>query len=90
MLRGRLWDVRLYQVAGGRIQFIENLTNFSLNIGKNPTIQYHLWRQTHRFVQERKRRAGTKGSTLGIAVSFHSLPCLFTPNYLQVARRHCL
>jgi hypothetical protein len=41
LLRGSLWDVRLYLVAGGRIQFMENLTNFSLNIGKNTTIQYH-------------------------------------------------
>jgi hypothetical protein len=41
MLRGSLWGVGLYLVAGGRIQFMENLTNFSLNIGKNTTIQYH-------------------------------------------------
>jgi len=34
-----LWGVGLYLVTGGRIQFMENLTNLSLNFGKNTTIQ---------------------------------------------------
>jgi hypothetical protein len=39
LLRGSLWGVGLYLVTGGRIQFMENLTNLSLNFGKNTTIQ---------------------------------------------------